>query len=121
MENIKTKKPILSQIQPKSISEILNSPFERFMIKFGVSHCKACNNFDNLIKNNEKFVPKNDTGIYFVQLDSDKSDIAERLKPKFHFQSIPHCVVTNKSLETIDSITGFDKKGFIKLFENNFK
>jgi len=109
----------LEKVHPKSLSEISDSPYSKFMIKFGADFCRPCRELEAYIEKTA-FKPKENTAIYMIQIDDTKSNIATDLRNHFSFRSIPYCVVTDKSWRLIDSLSGFNPDAFNNIFEKHF-
>lgn len=115
-----TSIPGMAKIHPKTLSEIVESPYNKFIIKFGAEFCRPCREFKTFI-HETTLVPRINTAIYSIQLDSeDQKDAVDGLRQFFAFKSIPYCVVTDKSFKTIDSLSGFNKDEFMKMFNRHF-
>ena len=108
------------KIHPKKISEITEGKYDKFMIKFGASYCGPCKEL-SLFLDKSGLDLKADVPVYIVQLDEDQNEIAESLSEFFEFNSIPYCVVSDKSLTILDEVLGFDKKTLTSFIERNFK
>ncbi|ELA40885.1 uncharacterized protein VICG_02065 [Vittaforma corneae ATCC 50505] len=110
----------LNKVQPKTLSEIVESPYNKFIVKFGAGWCGPCRNFKTFIQKTS-FTPRINTAIYSIQLDDkDQKDAADGLRQFFAFKSIPYCVVTDKSFKIIDSLSGFSEAEFMKMFNKHF-
>jgi thiol-disulfide isomerase/thioredoxin len=108
------------KMKPTHISEITEGKYDKFIIKFGASYCPPCKMMAEFL-NTQSIPLQNDVPIYIIQLDEDQEEIAKALSEVIEFNSIPYCVVSNKSFEVIDSIEGFNKNSFIAFIEKNFR
>lgn len=109
----------VAKVHPKTMSEITDTPYKKFIIKFGADFCGPCRKMEEYI-NKTAFTPKEDTAIYMINLEETENKIVEILRSQFEFRSIPYCVVTNKDFKTLDSQTGFNAEEFSKMFEKHF-
>ncbi len=107
---------------PHKISEITESKYEKFIIKFGASYCPPCKLLSKLLEDESNWTEfKEDIPIFLIEMDGDQNEIAETLTKSFEFSGIPYSVVTNKSLKVLGEYEGYgEKKEFIKFIKSHF-
>ncbi len=116
--NLKTG---LKLIKPLTLSEITESPYEKFIIKFGAEYCPPCKKLNSFLES-KSFTPSKLVPIYMLQIeDESQKDFTETLAKHFNCRSIPYCIVSDTSLNDLAHLVGFERTKFIKFVENNFK
>lgn len=115
-----TKEKGILKIHPNKLSEITESKYKKFVIKIEANYCGPCqemNAFIDSIKDKEDvFVP-----MYVLQIDEEPpKDFVKMLCRQVGCQSIPYCYVTNKELEKIDVLSGFNREKFTEFIKKHF-
>lgn len=101
------------QIWPESLMEITEATPEKFMIKFSSDACVPCRKLQNLI-DTEKL---GNTGeMHLFQVKVGDTEIYGDLRRFFKFRTLPFCVVTNKSLDCIETMSGFTEQPVFEAF-----
>lgn len=111
----------LIQIHPKSSIEITESSCGKFLIKFSSPQCVPCQKLQEFLDSGSLDLKK-DLTVYHVNIRDTESMVYSDLKMFFSFKSVPFCVVTDSSLDTIDKFAGFsDSKAFEDFIHKNFE
>ena len=111
----------LIEVYPSSISQITSSEQNKFLIKFSSVGCRPCVLLQEFL-NAGKLRNEDNLLLYQVQIrDPKQEEVFNELRKYFQFNSVPFCVVTNKSLDLIDSYTGFKPEAFTSFIGKHFK
>lgn len=107
-------------ITPTKLSEIVESDHDKMIIKFGAAFCGPCRELSKFVKSGS-FKPIVTVTIYEIHLDQpSQKEVSDVLSAHFKCRSIPHCVVVDKSLNELDTMTGYSQSGFISFVKKNF-
>lgn len=102
----------LIQVSPTALSEITGSEYSKFIIKFSSDACPPCRAFQDWLDSGE-FKPEKDVVIYKIKLrDESQDEVAQDLRKRFTFRSIPYCVFTDRSLSTKKTLVGWNQQDF---------
>lgn len=106
-------------IYPKSLQEIKESPYEKFLIKVEASYCPPCVELREFI-DSKAFVPDSFVPVYVVEIDGPERSFVREICDKIECRTLPYCYVTDRSLKKIDIVNQFNKTKFIQLIKKNF-
>jgi len=92
------------QVWPESLIDITEAVPDKFMIKFSSDNCVPCQKLQKLL---DDCSVGNLKKMHVFQIKVGDARIYADLRRFFKFRTLPFCVVTNKSLDCIETMCGF--------------
>lgn len=104
---------------PESMKDLRESRHDRFVIKFYGNFCPPCKSLEAWLHNTYK--PKAPVPVYHVNVErASGGNFEETVTGKFSVMSLPTLVVTDKSLQQLDKLVGFNEEKVAALLDRHF-